>query len=110
MPLAISSTRPAAEPKARASKTSEGASSKYAIAEINAYIAIRDNLLAEAEGEPTSKSIKRAGLANDLVETCLKTPRSPYEAQYLPEQDAARERSRCAAAKVRIAKLQSVAA
>ncbi len=110
MPLAISSTRPAAEPKGRISKPLEHASSKYAIAEINAYIAIRDNLLAEAEEAPTTKSLKRAGIANDFVETCLKVPHSPYDAQYLPEQDAARERTRCTAAKMQIAKLRAVVA
>ena len=107
MPLAISSTKSVAEPTARISRPPERTSSKYAIAEINAYIAIRDNLLVEAEGEPTSKSIKRAGLANDLVETCLKIPRSPYEAQYLPEADAIRERKRCEQAKNSITELRA---
>ena len=69
MPLAISSAKSVAEPKARASKPSEHASSKYATAEINAYIAIRDNVLEEAEQTPTAKSIKRAEIANDFVET-----------------------------------------
>jgi hypothetical protein len=110
MPLAISSTRPATGPKGCISKSLEQAGSKYATAEINAYIAIRENVLGEAEQAPTSKSLKRAETANDFVETCLKAPRSPYDAQYLPEQDAARERTRCAAVKARIAKLRSVAA
>ena len=110
MPLAISSAKAVAEPKARTSRPPERASSEYAIAEISAYIAIRDNLLAEAEKTPTSRLLKRAEIANDFVETCLKAPRSPYDAQYLPEQDAARERTSCAAAKIRIAKLRSVVA
>ena len=107
MPLAISSTRPATGPEACISKPFEHTSSKYATAEINAYTAIRDNVLEEAEQAPTSKSLKRAEIANDFVETCLKTPRSPYDAQYLPEPDAVRERTRCAAAKMRIAKLRA---
>ena len=110
MPLAISSAKSATAPEARISKPLEHASSKYATAEINAYIAIRDNVLAEAEQAPTSKSIKRAEIANDFVETCLKAPRSPYDAQYLPEQGAAHERTRCTMAKMRIAKLRSVVA
>ena len=110
MPLAISSTRPAAEPKACISRSHEDTSSKYATAEISAYIAIRDNVLQEAEQAPTSKSLKRAETANDFVETCLKAPRSPYDAQYLPEPDAASERTRCAAAKMRIATLRAVLA
>ena len=110
MPLAISSTKSVAEPNARASGSPEQTSSKYATAEISAYIAIRDNVLEEAEQAPTSKSLKRADMANDFVETCLKRPRSPYDAQYLPEQDAARERTRCVAAKMRIAKLRAVVA
>jgi hypothetical protein len=106
MPLAISSTGP----EACISKPLEHTNSNYAIAEINAYIAIRDNVLEEAEQAPTSKSLKRAEIANGFVETCLKTPRSPYDAQYLPEPDAASERTRCAAAKTRIAKLRAAIA
>ena len=110
MPLAISSTTSVAGPKVPASRPPEDASSKYATAEISAYIAIRDNVLEEAAQAPTSQSIKRAEIANDFVGTCLKTPRSSYDAQYLPEQDAARERTRCESAKIQIAKLRAVAA
>jgi hypothetical protein len=110
MPFAISSTISAVGPKAPISEPVEDASSKYATAEINAYVAIRDNLLAEAEQTPTCRSLKRAEIANDFVEVCLKAPRSPYDAQYLPEPDAACERTRCAAAKMRIAKLRAVLA
>jgi hypothetical protein len=79
--------------------------SKYAIDEINAYIAIRDNLLSEAEATTTNAILRRLSLANDFVQSCLKRARSPYEAQSLPESDGARERERCEAVKIRIAEL-----
>jgi hypothetical protein len=80
--------------------------SQYAVNEINAYIAIRDNLLAEAEATTTSANLRRLSLANHFVQSCLKpASRSPYKAQYLPERDADRERKRCAAVKIRIAEL-----
>ena len=82
-------------------------SSQHAIEEINGYIAIRDGLLAQAERVTTSEAVQRAAIANDLVEDCLRTVRRPYEAQFLPELDATRERKRCAAAKVRIAELST---
>lgn len=75
---------------------------KYALDEITAYIAIRDNLLAEAEEGPTTSTIHRAGIANDVVEIFLKPARPPYEAQHLPEADAVRERQRCETVKARI--------
>src|SRR6266550_9354600 len=97
MPLAISSTIPAAKPKARTAITISSAfGSAYSVAEINAYIAIRDQLLAEAEEVPTSAKLASTGLANDFVQGCLPA-RSPYEAQCLPEADAIRERKRCEA-------------
>jgi hypothetical protein len=79
--------------------------SQYAVDEINAYIAIRDNLLAEATA--TSRNLRRLSLANDFVQSCLKPARSPYETQYLPERDADRERKRCAVVKIRIAELDA---
>jgi len=78
---------------------------QHAIEEINAYMAIRDSLLAQAEALTTPSVLKRANLVNDFVETCLRPARSPYEAQCLPEADAVRERRRCQAVKIRIAEL-----
>ena len=75
------------------------------IAEINAYIAVRDHALADAERVPTRGTVDRALLANEFVESCLRPARPPYQAQALPEADAADERRRCAAAKVRLAQL-----
>jgi hypothetical protein len=80
---------------------------KYAAEEIAAYIAIRDGLLAEAEKAATCESLRRVSTANDFVETCLQPARSPYEAQFLPEVDAVRERERCETVKIRIAQLGS---
>jgi hypothetical protein len=82
-----------------------GKSSQHAIEEINGYIAIRDDLLAQAEEVTTPGALQRAAIANDLVESCLRPVRRPYEAQFLPELDAARERKRCTAARVRITEL-----
>jgi hypothetical protein len=81
-------------------------SSKHAVEEINAYIAVRDGLLVEAEEITTRAALDRVTIANEFVETCLRPARSPYEAQCLVETDAIRERKRCAAVKVRIAELR----
>ena len=86
-------------------RSTKAVDSQYAVDEINAYIAIRDNLLAEATA--TSRNLRRLSLANDFVQSCLKPARSPYETQYLPERDADRERKRCAAVKIRIAELHA---
>ncbi len=107
MQLAISSTKHALRPKPRTSDHAKITCSTYAITEINAYIAIRDNLLAEAEETANGVTLKRASLANDLVESCLKPARTPYEAQHLPEAAAVRERKRCVEVKARIAQMQA---
>ena len=81
--------------------------SSEAAEEINAYIAIRDRSLCDAERVPTRGTVDRALLANEFVESCLRPARSPYQAQALPEGVAADERQRCAAAKARLAKLSA---
>jgi hypothetical protein len=112
MPLAISSTTPAAKPEPRRSTTilSPTFGSAYTVAEINAYIAVRDQLLAEAEEIRTMSKLASTALANDFVSGCLQPVRSPYEAQCLPETDAVRERKRCEAVRDRIAQLRNAAA
>ena len=82
--------------------------SSNALHEIETYIAIRDSFLAEAERITTDATLHRACMANDIVEKCLKSARTPYEAQYLPEAEAIRERKRCEAVKVRIGKLACI--
>jgi hypothetical protein len=110
MPLAISSTLPAAKGKSRPAPTvTPMFGSAYSVAEINAYIAIRDQLLAEAEKLHSTAKIASTALANDFVEGCLKPARSPYEAQCLPEEDAIRERKRCESVRERIAQLRNSA-
>jgi len=84
--------------------------STEAIAEINAYIAIRDSLLAEAEQIRTAAKIESVKVANDFVMTCLKPAKPPYESQCLPEATAAHERKRCAAVKTRLGELTAQAA
>jgi hypothetical protein len=81
--------------------------SKYAVDEIHAYIAIRDNLLAQAEIDVNGAILKRVRLANDLVESCLKTAGTPYQTQNLGETDATRERQRCKAVRNRVAELRA---
>jgi len=88
-------------------KPSEFGMNSYVVDEINAYVAIRDIALAEAEKDPSSVNLERARIANDFVENCLKPARSPYESQHLPETDAARERGRCQAVKVRLSLLRA---
>ena len=79
----------------------------YVVDEINAYAAIRDIALAEAERTTTQVNIERVKIANQFVENCLKPARPLYEAQHLPEADAVRERGRCQAVKVRLALLEA---
>lgn len=81
--------------------------SKYVVEEINAYIAVRDNLLAEAEEQMTEAKVRSACVANEHVESCLKPARPPYEGQHLPEVEAIHERKRCEAAKARLAELRA---
>jgi hypothetical protein len=108
MPLAIDSILPAAKRESRPTPTISSAfGSVYSVAEINAYIVIRDQLLAEAEELHSSAKLASTALANDFVEGCLKPARTPYEGQCLPESDAIRERKRCEAVRERIAKLRS---
>jgi hypothetical protein len=78
----------------------------YAIGEINAYIAIRDELLAEAEELRTSAKLRSLAIANEFVESCLTPSQAPYQGQFLPEADAVRERGRCQDIKRRIAQLR----
>ncbi len=90
----------------RSTTAVEHGKSQFAVAEINSYIAIRDDLLAEAEDNPTSAKLNSVAIANDFVETCLRVPRPIYQAQHLPETDAIRERERCEDVKQRIGALR----
>jgi hypothetical protein len=81
--------------------------STYVADEIQAYGVIRDLALAEAEKTTNTLNLERARIANDFVENSLKPARTPYDGQHLPEGDAARERQRCEAAKIRLALLRS---
>ncbi len=88
-------------------KSLERSQTKHAHAEIHAYIAIRDRLLTEAEEVPSISTLHRACIANDVVEIFLKPAKTPYEGQFLPEDEASNERQRCEAVKNRIAELRS---
>ena len=110
MPLAINSTIQAPKSQSRpVPQRTSAFGSAYSVAEINAYIAIRDQLLAEAEEVRTKAKLSSAALANDFVLGCLQPGRPRYEAQCLPEIDAAFERQRCEAVRDRLAQLRSSA-
>ena len=108
MPLALSSTS-SAKRESRPASLTPTFGSAYSVAEINAYIAIRDQLLDEAEKLHSSAKVASTALANDFVEGCLKPGRSPYETQCLPESDVAHERQRCEAIRARLEKLRQTA-
>jgi hypothetical protein len=98
-------------PTAKVWKTRREAhpNSSYAVEEIHSYIAIRDELLAEAEKIRTRAKLDTVTIANDFVADCLKRVRPPYEAQSLSEAEAVRERRRCAAVDNRLAELRASA-
>ena len=81
--------------------------STYIADEIRAYGVIRDLALAEAEQLTNTLNLQRARIANEFVENALKPARSPHDSQHLPEGDAARERQRCEAVKVRLSLLNA---
>lgn len=105
MSLTISSSK--AQTAARASQKPDRANSEYVIGEINAFIAIRDELLAEAEETRTESKLHSLMVANDFVETCLTPARSPYDMQFLPDSDAQRERKRCEQIKHKVEDLRN---
>lgn len=82
------------------------ASPLYANEEINAYIAIRDELLAEAEETRSRTKLESLGVANEFVARCLKPARGPYQLQSLPASQAKAERQRCDVVRERIAVLR----
>lgn len=110
MPLASSPTKFTPRSKPRKSKPLKWIDAFNLVAEIKAYIAIRDDLLAEAEELKTRAKLDSVTVANDFVQSCLKPARPPYQSQCLPEANAVRERKRCEAVKRRIAELRNQAA
>jgi hypothetical protein len=107
MPLTIGSTTTGrASDKSQPAQRREPQSSEYVIGEINAFIAIRDELLVEAEEAKTASKLDSLIVANNFVESCLTPARSPYELQFLPEPAAQRERKRCEQIKQRVADLR----
>src|SRR4051812_19402824 len=106
MPLTISSRTGRTGGKARPEQRQERPNSEYVIGEINAFIAIRDELLAEAEEAQTVSKLDSLIVANNFVESCLTPAKSPYDMQFLPEPAAKRERKRCEQIKQRVADLR----
>ena len=106
MPLTISSPTSRTTGKGRPEKKGQHPNSEYVIGEINAFIAIRDELLAEVEEAKTPSKLDSLIVANNFVESCLTPARSPYDMQFLPESAAKRERKRCEQIKRRVADLR----
>ena len=107
MPLTIGSTITGrVSNKSRPAPQPESQKSEYVIGEINAFIAIRDELLAEVEEAKTPSKLESLIVANTFVESCLTPARSPYELQFLPESAAKHERERCEQIKRRVADLR----
>ena len=97
----------AAKPSAERQLRSPAAASEQAAGEISAYIALRDRLLEKAEGSRTESNLDRVASANEFVENCLRPARAPYAAQHLPPAEAACERQRCEAVRLRLAHLRA---
>ena len=99
-----------APPTAGSARRASGrtsSSSQFAVEEVNAYIAVRDGLLKEAEQSPSAQSIERLKMANEFVVSCLRPAKQPYALQAIPELDAARELKRCHSIATRVTKLQA---
>src|SRR5881392_3609677 len=93
--------------KSSNTKAASSPAASAASEEIHSYLRIRDLLLSQAAEAPTEANLHRAWMANEFAEKCLRPARSLYEAQSLPEAEAARERQRCKAVKVRVAELRA---
>ncbi|MDQ2659956.1 MAG: hypothetical protein M3Y03_06010 [Verrucomicrobiota bacterium] len=100
-------SRPTKFHVARVPQKQRSAGSVEATAEISAYIALREMYLSEAEAGLTETALARAERANEFVVDTLRPARSPYEAQHLAENDAVRERQRCAAVSLRLLALRN---
>jgi hypothetical protein len=105
MPLTIGSSQAQTTGKTAPAQRRASQNAEYIIGEINAFIAIRDELLAEVEETKTESKLHSLIVANNFVESCLTPARSPYDIQVLPEPDAKRERKRCEQIKRRVANL-----
>jgi hypothetical protein len=80
--------------------------SAEASSEIHAYMSARDMALSDAESRPSDLTLNRAFLANEVVEGCLKSARSPYQAQCLPQSELLQAQTRCEAVKRRLQQLR----
>src|SRR2546423_2622744 len=108
MPVSISSAKAKTTTKPQTTPTHQRQiTSDYVIGEINAFIAIRDELLFEAEESKTASKVESLIVANNFVESVLTPAQSPYDVQFLPEPDARRERQRCEQIKRRAADLRN---
>ena len=110
----MQATLPLSQPVMKSAKhapvSPNGRALDAAAVEIYSYLAARDLLLREAEADPNDSTLSEAKSANELAQSCLRPTRSPYQAQSLPEAEAARERQRCQEVKARLAQLRTRAA
>ncbi|MGH8093490.1 MAG: hypothetical protein ACREIF_08465, partial [Chthoniobacterales bacterium] len=87
--------------------TSQPSKTTAAADEIQAFVAARNLFLREAISNATEANLRRAAAANEFVKECLHPARVPYEAQALPEAEAARERRHCETVKVELDNLRT---
>ena len=103
----MQATLPLCGPLTVNSKEISFADSDCGAVEIHSYLAARNLLLREAEQNTTEANLRRAAAANEFAENCLRSNQFPYQAQGLPEIEAARERQHCQAVKLRLAELRA---
>jgi uncharacterized protein YcbX len=109
MHLTLTSPKSGLTARVWKTKPVEPAPPTFAVEEISAYIAIRDDLLTDAEQMRTRAKLESVLVANEFVASCLKPARAPYGAQSLAEADATRERKRCDVVRNRVAELRAQA-
>ena len=107
MQESLSPQRPTTIPESALPAVPASPDTGEAAIEIYAYIAARNLLLRELEENPTETNLRRATSANTFAENCLRPAQPPYEAQSLPDAEAARERQHCNAVKLRLAELRA---
>ena len=78
----------------------------YDLAELHAFFAARNLILREAEENTTELNLRRAAAANDFAESCLPSEAWNGNRCTLSVAEAAQERKRCQAVRVRLAELR----
>jgi hypothetical protein len=105
MEFTVESLKQVSRAKTKTAASQMQVGGDYAVEEINAYIAVRDELLREAERTRSRAKLDSVKVANNFIVGCLRPSRGLYASQCLPENDAVRERERCASIDARLAEL-----